>query len=77
MKAAGSRPAADAKYLRRREAASYLGITERWLSTLQAQHLIPYYKPARNTVLFRKRDLDTFVERFRVNASWETAQTGK
>lgn len=57
-------------YIRCAEAAQYLGVSRRWLYILREKNLIPYYKRGR-IVAFRIADLDRYMARFRVNATWE------
>ena len=54
-----------AGYLRRKDAAKYLGISIRGLSELQSRRMVPFSKLGTRTVLFKISDLDAMVARFR------------
>jgi hypothetical protein len=58
-------------YLRKSEAARYLGIAERTLSAWMTRRLVPYVKVSHRVVMFRIADLDRAMERFRVKAVGE------
>jgi len=58
-------------YLRKTDAAVYLGISPRTLSNWMRMRIVAYVKPARRVLLFRKNDLDAAMERFRVRAAGE------
>ena len=58
-------------YLNRKAAAVYLGISERWLSVLQDKHQIPFIKRGK-MVRFQVKDLDAYMEQFRVSEIWES-----
>jgi excisionase family DNA binding protein len=60
-----------AAFLRRKEAAHYLGISERALSEWQRRGVIPFYKPARRVCSFAVADLEKAMQRFRVAAVGE------
>lgn len=56
-------------YLTRKEAADYLRISVRLLDQKAAKGEIPYYKlgnGATNRVLYNMRDLNKYIEQFRV-----------
>jgi len=57
-------------FLRRKDAAQYLSISERWLSILQARRQIPFYKRGK-VVCFRISDLNSYMAPFRRSAVWE------
>lgn len=60
-------PASD--YLRgQREAAQYARVSTRTISDWQARRIIPFMKPARKLVLFRKSDIDAALAKFMVAA---------
>ena len=60
-------PATD--YLRgQKEAAAYARVSTRTISDWQARHVIPFLKPARKLVLFRKSDIDAALNKFEVAA---------
>ena len=57
----------DSDYLRgQREAAVYGRVSPRTISDWQARGMLPFIKPSRKIVLFRKRDLDQLLDRFEV-----------
>lgn len=58
-------------YVRRAEAAKYLGISIRTLSEWMSMHLIAYSKISHRVCLFRLKDLDAAVERLRLKAVGE------
>lgn len=60
-----------AGYIRRKEAAKYLGVTVRCLTKWQARRIIPYHKVSRRCCLYRKPDLDKAMNRFRLKAVGE------
>lgn len=55
-------------YVRRKEAAKYLGVSGRCLANWQKRRLIPFYKMGSRTCLFKLSDLDSVVARFRQNS---------
>ena len=60
-------PATD--YLRgQKEAAAYARVSTRTISDWQARRIIPFIKPARKLVLFRKSDIDQALSKFEVAA---------
>jgi DNA-binding transcriptional MerR regulator len=48
------------------EAGKYCRVSPRTISQWQSQGLVPFIKPSRKIVLFRKRDLDAALDRFEV-----------
>lgn len=60
--------ATQSPYLRRREAARYLGVSPRTISDWQAQRRIPHIKVGRRCVLFRVVDLDKAMAKLTVDA---------
>lgn len=58
-------------YIRRKEAANYLGISSRTLSNWQSRRIIPFVKVGHRLALFRIADLDRAMKRFTVNAVGE------
>lgn len=58
-------------YVRRAEAARYLGISIRTLSKWMSMHLIAYSKVSHRVCLFRLKDLDATIERLRYIAVGE------
>lgn len=63
-------------YLRRREAARYLGISIYTLRDLQRRRMIPFIKLGSRLVLFRKQDLDKALDRYRVASIGEEVANG-
>jgi excisionase family DNA binding protein len=56
-------------YLRgQKEAAAYARVSTRTISDWQARRIIPFLKPARKLVLFRKSDIDHALAKFEVAA---------
>lgn len=69
------------RYLRKADAAKYLGIAERTLEKWMVRRVVPYRKIDR-TVLFDPEELDAAVNRYRVAAvpgrfSHQVAKSGK
>ena len=58
-------------YMRRNEAAQYLGVAPRTLSDWQRRRMIPFIRAGRKCVLFRADDLDKALGRYRVAAVGE------
>ena len=58
-------------YMRRAEAARYLGVSTRTLSMYQRRKIVGCFKPSRRVTLFRREDLDAAMERFRFAAVGE------
>lgn len=54
------------RYLRKRQAAAYLGICQRTLTALMQRRAIPYIKVTRGIALFDATDLDRALQRYRV-----------
>ena len=61
---------ADAPYLRPDQAAQLLQISRRNLSNWQRRHVIGFYRIGR-TVMFKRTDIESALERFRVSAVGE------
>jgi excisionase family DNA binding protein len=59
-----------APYLRPTEATKLLPVSRRTLSNWQRRHVIPFYKIGR-TVVFKRGDIESALERFRVAAVGE------
>ena len=60
-------PASD--YLRgQKEAAAYARVSTRCISDWQARRIIPFLKPARKLVLFRKSDIDAALSKYEIAA---------
>lgn len=60
-------PASD--YLRgQKEAAAYARVSTRTISDWQARRVIPFLKPARKLVLFRKSDIDAALSKYEIAA---------
>ena len=62
--------AADAPYLRPNQAIEVLPVSRRTLSNWQRRHVIPFYRVGR-TIMFKRSDLESALERFRVSATGE------
>ena len=58
-------------YLRKADAAKYLGISVRTLSKWMSERIIAFSKVSRRACLFRQADLDAAMGRFRVTAVGE------
>ena len=58
-------------YLRKRQAAIYLGISLRMLTNLMQQQVVPFHKVSHRCCLFKLQDLDDAIARFRVKAVGE------
>lgn len=58
-------------YIRRKEAAKYLGISLRTLTDWQSRRIIPFVHIGHRLTLFRIVDLDRAMSRFTVNAVGE------
>jgi excisionase family DNA binding protein len=54
-------------YLDKRQAAAYLAVSPRTIETAMSRGELPAYKPIRKA-LFRKEDLDAWVQRHRVGS---------
>ena len=56
-------------YLRgQKEAAAYARVSTRTISDWQARRIVPFLKPGRKLVLFRKSDIDAALNKFEVAA---------
>jgi len=58
----------EREYLRRRDACRYLGVSLRCLSDLQRKHKLPFLKLGRRLVLFKRTDLDQWLEQYRLQS---------
>ena len=62
-------------YLTTKEAAEYIGTTVNYLYKLTSQqHRIPYYSPGGHKTLFKRCELDEWIERSRVATADEIEQ---
>jgi excisionase family DNA binding protein len=59
----------NSAYLRKSQAAEYLNVCERSLTNLMRRRMIPFYRLSRGMCLFRRTDLDTALEAFRVKCA--------
>jgi excisionase family DNA binding protein len=57
--------AGNRRWLRPREAAEYIGVTERWMKRAVDRKLVPYHKRNRLNV-FDRYELDAWMEEQRV-----------
>jgi len=55
-------------YIRKKDAARYLGISVRALSNLMHQRKVPFTKLGKRMVRFKLSDLDRAMDRFRTKA---------
>jgi excisionase family DNA binding protein len=58
-------------YLRRNQAARYLGVSLRTIGNLQTARRLPFSKIGEKSILFKVTDLDAFVMSYRQNAIGE------
>lgn len=58
-------------YMRKAEAARYLGVSVRQLTEMMKRNVIPYAKVSHRVCLFRREDLDRAIARFRVEVHGE------
>lgn len=62
----------DKNYLTSKEAADYIGTTRGYLYKLAfQQHKIPYYSPTGRKMLFKREELDAWIEKGRVSTNDE------
>lgn len=61
----------ERNYLKAIEAAEYIGTTVNYLYKLTSQHKIPYYSPTGRRCLFKREELDAWIERSRVATNEE------
>lgn len=59
-----------------KSAAAYLGFRVNYLHKLTMNHQIPFYRPAGRLLLFRKSELDAWVNNSREATSLEQLQKG-
>jgi excisionase family DNA binding protein len=71
MKKQANSETVKAGYLRRNDAARYLGVSLRTIGNLQTARRLPFSKIGEKSVLFKVADLDAFVSRYRQNAIGE------
>ncbi len=60
-------------YLTAREAADYIGASLNYFYKLTASHRIPMYCPTGRKLLFKRSELQAFVEQSRVRSNNELA----
>ena len=58
----------EKRYYKTGAAADYLGLSRRYLHELTSQGRIPFSRIGRRTMLFRKDDLDGFVDQHMIQA---------
>lgn len=58
-------------YIRKADAARYLGISIRTLTLWMQQHVVAYMKMSHRVCLFKLADLDAAMSRFRLKAVGE------
>jgi excisionase family DNA binding protein len=59
-------------FIRRKQAAKYLGVSERTLATWMRRRVVPFTRMSRRVVLFRPDDLDKAVEAHHGASATET-----
>jgi len=64
------------KYLRIGEAASYLGVSGRFIHQMKADGDLPYHRIGRS-VVFSKEDLDNFMENRRIDVRRRAGRQSK
>ena len=67
--------AARREYMRRAEAAAYMGIGLGYLADLQRRRVIPFIRVARKCVLFKAADLDAALEGMKVDRVCDAPRT--
>ena len=67
LRIGSDRPKPSKKYMRRQEAAAYLGCSLRQIDAMKADGDLPYCWLGRRLILFRVEDLDDFMSRQRVD----------
>lgn len=55
-----------AKFLTASQAADYIGVSNNYLYKLTAGHKVPFYNPTGRKLLFKRTELDAWVEAARV-----------
>ena len=55
-----------AKFLTAPQAADYIGVSNNYLYKLTAGHKVPFYNPTGRKLLFKRTELDAWVEAARV-----------
>ena len=68
---AAGRKTTQPGYLRKADAARYLGISIRTLTLWMRQRVVAHMKMSHKVCLFRQADLDTAMDRFRLKAVGE------
>ena len=63
--------AVEAQYLTKAQACVYTGLSERTLDYARERGELRFYRPGKKRVLFKKSELDTWLEKFRVNLEQE------
>ena len=61
----------DRNFLTVKEAAAYIGTTPNYLYKLTSGHKIPYYSPTGRKCLFKREELDSWIEKSRVSTNDE------
>ena len=64
----------DKKYLTVEEAAEYIGTTKNYLYKLTSNNKIPYYQPTGRKCLFKREELDVWIEKGRISTNDEIEQ---
>ena len=60
-----------AKYLTAKQAADYIGASINYLYKLTAGHRLPFYNPMGRKLLFKRTELDAWIEAARVSTNDE------
>ena len=55
-------------YIRKADAAKYLGVSIRTLTEWMRNRIVPYYKLSHRVCLFKQADLDAAMDRFKTEA---------
>lgn len=59
------------QFIRRKEMAALLGVSERTIGNLMARRVIPFYRLSRGVVVFDIQQVVSALERYRVRAIGE------
>jgi len=65
-------PVLPVGFVRKRQAAQYIGVSVRTLTNLMRRRVVPYTKVSRKICLFRIKELDKALDRYRVQAFGDT-----
>ncbi|MEI6167101.1 MAG: excisionase family DNA-binding protein [bacterium] len=69
LSSSGQNPSSQKTYLRRHEAAKYLGCSLRQIDSLKHDGDLPFHRLGRRLIVFKAQDLDVLMKKHRIDVT--------